>query len=121
MESSSDDEGADHSQADLTPSKPDAYQKYVFVAHLFLGVAISIASFSDGPYSWFVGTGLLTPVLLGVTSFFYSSITGLNWYREELLPYMRRTLMVQEFEIERFLKYKRIHRFGALLAAISQR
>ena len=116
MESSANDEGTDHSHANLKPSEPDPFQKYVFLAHIVLGIAISILSFSGGLYSWYVGTGLLTPILLAVTSFFYSSLVGMNWYREELLPYMRRTLMVQEFEIERFLKYKRIHRIGALIA-----
>ncbi|MFX1559343.1 MAG: hypothetical protein ACFFBL_02030 [Promethearchaeota archaeon] len=116
MESSADDEEFYHSHANLKPSEPDPHQKYVFLAHIVLGVAISILSFSGGPYSWFVGTGLLTPLLLAVTSFFYSSLVGMNWYREELLPYMRRNFMVQEFELERFLKYKRIHHFGALIA-----
>jgi len=116
MDSLNNEEPIDHDEPIFAPQKSDSYQNYVLFAHIVIGIIISFLSFTGDFREWFAGTGLVTPILLIVSSSFYSIMTGINWYQDELLPYMRRTIMVHEFEIERFLRYKRIHRFSVLMA-----
>ncbi|NHI89587.1 MAG: hypothetical protein EAX87_08695 [Candidatus Thorarchaeota archaeon] len=111
---SNEDEGYDWSS--LKPSTHDDFQKYVLLAHIVLGFIISVFSFSDGWFSWGVGTGLLPPLLLAVTGGVYVIHVGINWYRDEFIPYITRTQTFPEFETERFLKYQRIHRVLILIS-----
>ncbi|MBY8997908.1 MAG: hypothetical protein KGD60_09260 [Candidatus Thorarchaeota archaeon] len=109
----------------LKPSEPDNYQDYVFFAHIIVSVIISVLSFSEGLFLWGVGTGALTPILLSGTGLFYALPAGINWYRDEFIPFLNRTQMIPEFETDGFLKYKRISRLTALIGgylatAISQ-
>ena len=115
MESENDeDEGYDWSS--LKPSTHDDFQNYVLLAHIVLGFIVSVFSFSDGWFSWGVGTGLLPPLLLAVTGGVYVIHIGINWYRDEFIPYITRTQTIPEFETERFLKYQRIHRVLLLIS-----
>ncbi len=109
----------------LSPPKSDRYQIYVFVAHLVLGVLISVLSYSYGLFFWAVGPGILTPVLLFGTGLFYAQLTGINWYRDEFIPFLNSINMMPVFETDGFLRYKRVYRVIALIAgylsvAISQ-
>ncbi|MGY5859834.1 MAG: hypothetical protein RTU63_10730 [Candidatus Thorarchaeota archaeon] len=101
-------------QADLPPVRPDGFQSYVFLVHLALAVAISIYSFADGFVNWFIGTGILAPLLLFVIGLLYAVMGGINWEREEMVLLMSRTFMVQEFELDRYVKYTRMNRAGIL-------
>jgi uncharacterized membrane protein len=94
----------------------DGFQKYVLVAHGILGIIISVLSFSGNWISWTVGLGAMTPVLLAVTGLFYTIATGMNWYRDELIPYLTRVQTIPEFETDRFLNYNRIKRIFMLLS-----
>ena len=42
--------------------------------------------------------------------------TGINWYRDEFIPYLTRIQMIPEFETDRFLKYQRLHRITKLIS-----
>lgn len=116
MDASTNDEQSEYELIELDETRSDRHQVYVLLIHVIAAVIISVLSFSDGLQSWLVGTGLLTPILLGITGFIYGISTGINWYREEMIPYMCRTIMVQEFETDRFLKYKQKVRFIILIA-----
>ncbi|MFW9976223.1 MAG: hypothetical protein ACFFDQ_13210 [Candidatus Thorarchaeota archaeon] len=116
MDSFDNEKPNDNDEPTFAPQKADSYQKYVFLAHLLLAIAISVLSFRGDSREWFAGMGVVTPIMLTVSVSLFAIMTGINWYREEFAPYMRRTLIVQEFEIDRFLQYKRIHRFSVLLA-----
>ena len=116
MDSIDDDEYMNIDWSDLSPSKSDKHQDYVFVAHIVLAVIVSILSFSGDWISWAYGTGLMTPILLVVTGIMYDIMIGINWYRDEFIPYICRTRMIPEFETDRFLKYKRMNRRTILLS-----
>ncbi len=116
MDSFDDEKPVDDDEPTFAPQKPDSYQKYVFLVHLLIAIAISFLSFRGDFREWFAGVGVATPIMLTVSVSLFAIMTGINWYREELAPYMRRTLIVQEFEIDRFLRYKQIHGFLILLA-----
>ena len=102
--------------AELGPTRPDRFQSYVFVLNVILGIVISIYSLSNGSTSWFMGAGVLTPFLLGGFGLFFAVARGIDWEREEMVPLMSRTFMIQEFELERYVKYKRFYRFSILIA-----
>lgn len=116
MDSFDNEKPNDNDEPTFAPQKSDPYQKYVFLAHLLIAIAISVLSFRGDFREWFAGMGVATPIMLTVSVSLFAVMTGNNWYREEFAPYMRRTLIVQEFEIDRFLRYKRIHGFLILLA-----
>lgn len=110
------DEGKEYDWASLTPSREDKFQDYVLLAHILLGIIISVLSFSNGWISWGTGTGAMTPFLLAVTGGIYAIHVGINWYRDEFIPYIARTQTIPEFETDRFLKYQRIDRVSLLIA-----
>lgn len=107
---------SEYDWSELDQPTPDTYQLYVFLAHILLGIIISVLSFSDGWLSWGVGLGALPPLLLAVTGGFYGMTTGINWYRNEFIPYLTRIHMTPEFETDRFLTNRRVHRFLTLIA-----
>jgi hypothetical protein len=102
--------------SNLKPLKIDKHQDYVFVAHLLLGIVISLLSLSGGWILWASGTGILTPIMISATGALYDLAPGINWYREEFVPYICKTRTIPEFEAERFLKYKLMHRRSILLS-----
>jgi hypothetical protein len=110
------DEGGGYDWSSLKPSTHDDFQNYVLLAHIVLGFIVSVFSFSDGWFSWGIGTGVLPPLLLAVTGGVYSIHIGINWYRDAFIPYITRTQTIPEFETERFLKYQRIHRILLLIS-----
>jgi hypothetical protein len=125
LDSSEDNEHSGIEWSDLAPSAHDRHQDYVFIAHFILAIIISILSFSGGLVSWAFGTGVITPILLFATGVTYGIVTGINWYRDEFIPHLCQTRMIPEFEVDRFLNYKRWHRrtilvSGYLTTAISQ-
>ncbi|MFW9834731.1 MAG: hypothetical protein ACFFEK_12100 [Candidatus Thorarchaeota archaeon] len=116
MASSDGNEQVDIDWSSLTPSTCDKHQDYVFIAHCILAIVISVLSFSNGWVSWAYGTGLITPLFLVIAGGLYDLTRGINWYRDEFIPFVSRIRMIPEFEADRFLKYKRINRLTLLLA-----
>ncbi|MHA1135652.1 MAG: hypothetical protein ACTSSE_04130 [Candidatus Thorarchaeota archaeon] len=77
MSSKSEDELAEIiNHAGLKPSIPDRFQSYIFLLNVVLAIAISIYNQSNGSASWFMGAGLLTPLLLGGFGLFFYSCEG---------------------------------------------
>jgi hypothetical protein len=116
MNSSEDNEHSGIEWSDLKPSAVDRHQDYVFIAHIILAIIISILSLSGGFVSWAYGTGLMTPILLVATGVTYGIVTGINWYRDEFIPHLCRFRMIPDFEVDRFLNYKRWNRRTTLVS-----
>ena len=115
-EDHNENEDSEYDWSELEIPTPDSYQFYVFLAHILLGIIISVLSFSEGWVSWGAGIGALTPFLLAITGGFYLIATGINWYRNDFIPYLIRGQMIPEFETDSFLKYQRIQRFLLLVS-----
>ena len=100
----------------LRPSERDTYQLFVCVAHVLVGIIVSVLSFTGDFVSWGLGTGTFLPVLLSLTGLVYLFPTGVNWYRDEFLPFVNRITVISERENERFLRFQRIYRFTVLVS-----
>lgn len=111
-----DSEDREYDWSDIEPPVSDRFQFYVFLAHVLLGIIISVLSLSGGWILWGTGIGVVTPIMLAVSGSFYTISTGINWYRDEFIPYLARIQMIPEFETDRFLKYQRLHRISQLLS-----
>ena len=111
-----DSENREYDWSEIKPPVADSFQFKVFLAHVVLGVIISVLSLSSGWVSWGIGIGVVTPIMLAVAGSFYYMTTGINWYRDEFIPYLARIQMLPEFETDRFLKYQRLHRITKLIS-----
>ena len=111
-----DSENNEYDWSEIKPPVADSFQFKVFLAHVVLGVIISVLCLSGGWFSWGIGIGVVTPIMLAVAGSFYYMTTGINWYRDEFIPYLTRIQMIPEFETDRFLKYQRLHRITKLIS-----
>ncbi|MFW9981523.1 MAG: hypothetical protein ACFFE3_06385 [Candidatus Thorarchaeota archaeon] len=102
--------------AGLRPPERDRYQDYVFIAHVFVGVLVSVSSFPGDLLSWDLGIGLLLPTLIALTGLAFLLPTSINWYQDEYLPFVDRFIGTSEEEKEQFLKFERIYRFTILVS-----
>lgn len=100
----------------LRPSKRDDYQMYVCAVHVGVGIGISILSFPGDVLSWNQGIGILLPSLIALTGLAYLLPTGINWYRDEFLPFVNRFIEIPKTESDHFLRFQRILRFAALVS-----
>ncbi|MFW9786740.1 MAG: hypothetical protein ACFFE1_03635 [Candidatus Thorarchaeota archaeon] len=100
----------------LRPSKRDDFQMYVFAVHVAVGISISILSFPGDLLSWDQGIGILLPTLIGLTGLAYLLPTGINWYREDFLPFVNKVIEIPKPESDRFLRYQRVFRFMVLIS-----
>jgi hypothetical protein len=116
LEDHNENEDSEYDWSEIENPTPDSYQFYVFLAHILIGIIISVLSFSEGWVPWGTGIGALTPFLLAITGGFYLIATGINWYRNEFIPYLTRVQLIHEFESDSFLKYQRIQRFLLLVS-----
>ncbi len=111
-----DNENREYDWSEIKPAVADSLQFKVFLAHIMLGIVISVLSLSGGWFSWGIGIGVVTPIMLAVAGSFYYMATGIDWYRDEFIPYLARIQMIPEFETDRFLKYQRLHRISQLIS-----
>ena len=111
-----DSENNEYDWSEIKPPVADSFQFKVFLAHVVLGVIISVLCLSGGWFSWGIGIGVVTPIMLAVAGSFYYMTTGINWYRDEFIPYLTRIQMIPEFETDRFLKYQRLHQITKLIS-----
>jgi len=100
----------------IAPSERDGYQIYVSIAHVILGVIVSILSFTGDFESWEVGTGIVLPILIALSGLAYLLPNGINWYRDEFLPFISRTQMISEQDSDRFLRFQKIQRLTILIS-----
>jgi hypothetical protein len=113
---SEDEKEIDINWTELKPSERDGYQDYVLVAHILIGVIISIISFTGDLVSWERGIGLVTPILIGLTGLAFLLPTGMNWYWDEFLSFANRFVEICEEENFQFLRFERIQRFTVLIS-----
>jgi hypothetical protein len=116
LEDHSENEDSQYDWSELENPTPDSFQFYVFLVHILIGIIISVLTFPEGWVSWGTGIGALPPFLLAITGGFYLIATGINWYRNQFIPYLTRVQMIPEFETDNFLQYKRIQRFLLLVS-----
>jgi hypothetical protein len=63
--------------------------------------------FSEGLSAWFLGFGIITPILLITQGLFYAYIKNPSWYRDQMVPYISRIIMVTEIEADQFVRHHR--------------
>lgn len=100
----------------LRPSERDNFQMYVSAVHVGVGIGISILSYPGDLLSWNEGIGILLPSLIALTGLAYLLPTGINWYRDEFLPFVNRFIEIPKTESDHFLRYQRIMRFAVLVS-----
>jgi hypothetical protein len=106
---------ADLKNHDLLPINVDRAQELVFLVQIIPAIGISVFSLSGGWSAWYFGTGILTPVMPGILGYYFDMTPGITWERERMVPFIARSMMVSEFELERYLLYKKHRRFALLV------
>ncbi len=107
MDSESADETVFKDFKELESSSRSMGQYFVIVIHLTAALLISIIQFNAGISAWFLGFGIVVPILLIVHGFLYSSIPNDSWYRDQMVPFMLSIVMTTEIETDRYLQYQR--------------
>ncbi len=92
---------------DLPDPSPSGTQRGVLLAHLLGGIGISVYVYMTDIGSWFIGVGVVAPILLCTLGFIFYLMPSDNWYRCEMIPYVRVKLKPEEEEMQRFLQYHR--------------
>jgi hypothetical protein len=92
---------------ELGDQSPSPVQWAVLLVHLISGIGISAYTYIFDIGFWFVGLGLVAPILLASLGIIFWLMPNENWYRSEMVPYLTRKLMPREGQLERFLQYHR--------------
>lgn len=100
----------------LAPNRPDRIQGIVFALHIIIAVIFSYYQYIVSPETWFSNFGLITPIFFGATGLIYAFLGGMNWYREEMLPYISRKFNIVEFQTDELIRFKRFQRLSVLIA-----
>ena len=107
MDSESTDEMVFKDYKELESSSRSMGQYFVIAIHLTAALLISIIQFNAGLSEWFLGFGILVPILLIIHGFLYSSIPNDSWYRNQMVPFILSIDMTTEIETDRYLQYQR--------------
>jgi hypothetical protein len=107
MDSEADDDSEFGEYQELGPKKTSKEQYLVALVHLIAAIGISIIQFNEGLSAWFVGFGIFTPILLIVQGLFYVYIKNHQWYRDQMVPFISRIIMVTEIEADQFVRHHR--------------
>ncbi|MHA1971084.1 MAG: hypothetical protein ACTSXE_04480 [Candidatus Thorarchaeota archaeon] len=107
MDSELADETVFNDYKELEPSSRSMGQYFVIAIHLTAALLISIIQFNAGLSAWFLGFGIVVPILLIVHGFLYSSIPNDSWYRDQMVPFILSIVMTTEIETDRYLQYQR--------------
>ena len=92
---------------ELGSKSPSLEQYIVVVIHLTGAILISAIQFNDGVSVWFLGFGIVVPILLIIHGVGYSVFKNDSWYREQMIPFILSIVMATEIETDRFLQYHR--------------
>ncbi|MHA2118583.1 MAG: hypothetical protein ACW98J_06660 [Candidatus Thorarchaeota archaeon] len=107
MDSGQKDESVFEEYKELGPKTTSKEQYIVALIHIIAAISISIIQFSDGLSAWFLGFGILTPILLIVQGLFYAYIKNYQWYRDQIIPFISRIIMVTEIEADLYVRHHR--------------
>jgi hypothetical protein len=91
----------------LGPKHSSFEQKIVAIIHLIVAVLISVILFNEGLDTWFLGAGIVTPILLIIQGFAYTRVESSSWYREQMVPFISELITTTEIETDRYLQYHR--------------
>jgi hypothetical protein len=89
----------------LGPKRRTREHYLVLVGHIVAAFTISLIQLSIGLSVWFLGFGILTPILLILQGLFYSFLENDTWYREEMVPFISRLITTTESETDRLRQY----------------
>lgn len=107
MDSESTAEMVFNDYKELESSSRSMGQYFVIAIHLTAALLISIIQFNAGISAWFLGFGIVVPILLIAHGFLYSSIPNNAWYRDQMVPFILSIVMATEIETDRYLQYQR--------------
>ncbi|MHA1926937.1 MAG: hypothetical protein ACW974_13555 [Candidatus Thorarchaeota archaeon] len=107
MDSGDQDESVFREYKELAPKTTSKEQYTIALIHIIAAISISIMQFSEGLSAWFVGFGIITPILLIVQGFFYVYIKNHQWYRDQMVPFISKIVMVTEIEADQFVRHHR--------------
>lgn len=94
--------------------------KIVLVTHIVIAVAISATMLFEGFESWFLGPGIVTPILLVTNCLFYLELENDTWYKEQMVPFISRVITTTESETDRYCQYhRRLARFVFVIGYFS--
>lgn len=110
MDSEANDESVFREYKELGPKITSKEQYLVALIHFIAAIGISVVQFSEGLSAWFTGFGILTPILLIAQGLFHAYLKNPEWYRDQMVPYISRIIMVTEIEADQFVRHHR--RFG---------
>lgn len=91
----------------MGPKHSSFEQKIVAIIHLIVAVLISVILFNEGLDTWFLGAGIVTPILLIIQGFAYTRVESSSWYREQMVPFISELITTTEIETDRYLQYHR--------------
>ena len=92
---------------ELEPVRRSLGQYLIIVIHLAAALLISVIQLNDGLNAWFVGYGVVTPILLIIHGCIFFIIPNDLWYRERMVPFILSIFMTTEIETDRYLQYQR--------------
>jgi hypothetical protein len=107
MDSESADNVVFEDYRELEPVSKSLGQYLVAGIHFAAALLISVIQLNDGLSAWFVGYGVVTPILLIIHGCIFFIIPNDSWYRERMVPFILSIFMTTEIETDRYLQYQR--------------
>ena len=92
---------------DLEPMSRSLEQYLVLFFHLAAALIVSAIQFRDGLSAWILGFGVVTPILLIIHGYAYSTVPNDSWHREQMVPFMLSIVTATEIETDRYLQCNR--------------
>jgi hypothetical protein len=99
----------------LGPKRKTRQHYFVLVVHIVAAIAISLNQLSIGLGTWFLGFGILTPILLILQGTLYPYSENDAWYKEEMIPFISRLTLTTESETDRLRQYHRRSAWSMLI------
>ncbi len=101
---------------ELEPVRRSLGQYLIIVIHLAAALLISVIQLNDGISAWFLGFGVVVPILLIIHGCLFLFIPNESWYRERMVPFILSIVMATEIETDRYLEFnRRVTRFILIL------
>ena len=107
MNSESADDVVFKDYRELEPVSRSLGQYLVAVIHLTAALLISVIQLNDGISAWFLGFGIVVPILLITHGCMFLFVPNESWYREQMVQFMLSIVMATEIETDRYLEFNR--------------